>query len=219
MAAPSFRVPSPLQHTRSAQVQHPIESAIAIGGSVYTNFDLHKTTVLDVKHEFSTLNATMDQLITACNVMPVIHEDGLGDHIDEADLGSKGGAVAASFSRTTGSIKSLSKAVSHEEGLVLIKCYKEIQEKVILLYGAAQVRVGGLEKGAPGLTEYCFNKLMTIVTGLTEALSTVLPADEVLMIHNIMESARDTAFMHLRAVTDVTPENLEPALERTLRRA
>ncbi|GJJ11659.1 hypothetical protein Clacol_005895 [Clathrus columnatus] len=206
MAAPSFRVPSPLQHARSAQVQHPIESAIAIGGTVYTNFGLHKTTVLDVKHEFSTLNATMDQLITAYNAMPAGHENGLEDHIEEADLGSKGGAVAASFSRTTGSIKSLSKAVSHEEGLILIKCYKEIQEKVILLYDSCQVRVGGLEKGAPGLMEYCFNKLMAIVTGLTEALSEVLPADEVLMIHGIMESARDTAFMHLRAVTGATSD-------------
>ncbi|GJJ11660.1 hypothetical protein Clacol_005896 [Clathrus columnatus] len=178
MVAHSFRAHSALGHTRSAQVHHPIESTVVIEGTTY---DLHKTTVLDVKHEFATLKAAMNQLITVYNAMPVIHENGLGDHINEADL--KGAAVAASFSRITGSIKSLSKPISREEALVLFKCYKKLQEKVLLLilYGVCEVHVDELGKGtrkvAPGLMEFCFSNLMELITGLSEALSAVLPVN------------------------------------------
>ncbi|GJJ11617.1 hypothetical protein Clacol_005853 [Clathrus columnatus] len=154
------------------QMQTCVDSAILVAGTVYQTLGLHKLTVLDVKHEFATLTATIvrDYLITvdalpydACSV----------DHI--LDIGPKAAAHCGALCRTTASIKSISSSVSHEDGVALLSSYKEVQAKTVVLVTAVNLRIGSLEQGASGICDYGFNKLLDLYEALYQALLQILP--------------------------------------------
>ncbi|GJJ11624.1 hypothetical protein Clacol_005860 [Clathrus columnatus] len=144
--------------TALVQIQSCIDSAILIAGTVYQSLGLHKPTVLDVKHEFSTLIATIEQVISTVNALP--HDVCSEGQI--LDLGPKGAAYGGAISRTTASIKSISGPVSHEDGVALLSSYKEVQANVIVLITAVNIRMGALERGASGLCDYAYNKVISL---------------------------------------------------------
>lgn len=59
-SVPTSVLLSGLSSTALVQVQASVDGAIAVAGNVYQSVSLfHKTSILDVRHEFATLSATL----------------------------------------------------------------------------------------------------------------------------------------------------------------
>ncbi|GJJ11680.1 hypothetical protein Clacol_005916 [Clathrus columnatus] len=155
---------SGMDKTILAQLQTYIETAINVGGT--------------------------EGIISAVNVLPTDSFD--PDQILE--LGQQGAAMSAGIARTTGSLKNLPGPVSHEDGIMFLNSYKEFQVKLALLFATSNVRLGAFEQGAPGICEYCFNRLIDIVT------SSISP-NEAQAIHNDIQSVCDDSLTRLHAAT------------------